>query len=543
MKNALLALFAATALSGVTEALTQATSLSLVNDGFREVRVSSTTEPEPPAGMLLVPGGEVIVGTELSRIEYLGDKDEVKIKQVMAEFPRHTAKVESFYIDRTEVTNLQWTIYLEATGREPSSDVVEYCWGGTTVPKGNEMLPISNVSFTEVIQYLAWAGKRLPTEDEWTMAARGPADDRDYPWGMRWDSKACRHSGITPASPSTVGSFPSGASPFGVLDMCGNVWEWVDSPFSAFDGFEPWRESKGKRSQIIAPDFDRSLRVAKGGSFANARNDSRIDVRQGLHPGQNDASLGFRAARSAEDGVDIITHAYLRLLPPSVQGLQQLDLNDVVAKEVTSYGHDGQVITGHRYLAFAHPAAVKGPGLSAMRKDARDDQITLGILSSSEPLEVPPLPPGDYLLTYKAKGESKAYKDKRREDKRSGGDKKKKEDEPPPPPPPSDGTEGDGNAPPGASAPWPGVNVAAIVEDIDFPQEKEVILFYNVNNAVVGFTLLPDVFEKDRAPASLIDKSDGKTWTIEYSHDNMPRNDKMPRFTIELKLFGEGLVD
>ena len=81
------------------------------------------------------------------------------------------------------------------------------------------------------------------------------------------------------------------------------------------------------------------------------------------------------------------------------------------------------------------------------------------------------------------------------------------------------------------------------MEDIDYPQDKEVILFYNVNNAVVGYTLMPDAFEKDRAPASLIDTGDGKTWTIEYSHDNMPRNDKLPRFTIELKLFGEGLLN
>ena len=189
-----------------------------------------------------------------------------------------------------------------------------------------------------------------------------------------------------------MGGYPSGASPYGVLDMCGNVFEWVDSPFSSFEGFEAFKLDKGKRSKIVAPDFDRSLRVAKGGSFATARNDMRIDVRMGLHPGENDASLGFRAARSAEAGVDIISHAYLRLLPPSVQGLQQLDLSDVVAKEITSYGHDNQVISGHRYLAFAHPAPAKGPGLSAMRKDARDEQVTLGILFHSEPLEQPPLP-------------------------------------------------------------------------------------------------------------------------------------------------------
>jgi iron(II)-dependent oxidoreductase len=539
VKSALLVPIAAAVLLSSAQAAVQTTTLAMLNDGIREVRLSSakaTAETSPSSGMVFVAAGEVTVGTTLDDIEYLGDGNDELIAQYMAEVPQHTVPLEPFFIDRTEVTNLQWRVYLDATGREPSSYLVEYGWGGNSFAEGDEMLPIGNVSFTEVMDFLAWAGKRLPTEPEWTLAARGASDTRAYPWGDRWQRDNCQNAAMTPSQPTAVGSFPKGASPFGALDMCGNVWEWVDSSYSAFDGFEPWRVKKGRKAKTIAPEFNRSYRVAKGGSFANARNDMRIDMRLSMHPGENDASLGFRGARSLIAGVDVVTHAHGRLLPPSLSGVESLDLTDVVAKEVTSYAHDGEIVTGHRWLAFAHPVAKKGSGLAKLRKDSREEPVALGLLTTSEPLAKPQLPPGDYFLAYKGLGESKAHKEKRRNEKSSG---KKKEEEAPPPPPVMDAL-GTGT---GASSPWPGVGASAIIEDIDFPQDKEVILFYNVNNAVVGYTLLPDAIETTKSPAILTDEGDGKRWTISYSHDNMPRNKKMPRFAIELELYGEGLQD
>lgn len=542
MKTILIVALTLTSATSVLPAQ-QGTAMAMVNDGITSVRTNTgakeSGEPAPPHGMVLVPGGEVVVGTELDAIDRLGDGNESKIAEVMAEVPRHVRPVEAFFIDKTEVTNLQWKVYLDATGRQPSEYVIEYGWGGPEVPAGQEHFPISNVNYSEAMQFLAWAGKRLPTEEEWTLAARGPGDTRDYPWGERWNSRNCQSAQVTPNGPIEVGTYEQGASPVGALDMCGNVWEWVDSPYSAFDGFEPYKLTKGRKSKTLGPQFNRSHRMAKGGSFTTGRNDMRIDFRLGLHPSDNDASLGFRGARSAEDGIDVLFHAYKRLLPAAIHGFEGLDLTDVVAKEITSYTHDGSIVTGHRYLAFAHPAAERGAGLAKLRKTSKDEPVTLGLLTTSQSLAEPQLPPGDYLLAYKGRGESKEYRESRRNKKSSGSKSKKNE----PAPAPADGgevTEEGGSA----SAPWPFVSVDSIVDDIDFPQDSEVILFYNVNNAVVGYTLLPDAQEKAKADATMVDvNKDGKVWQIQFSLDNMPRNKKMPRFTIDLMLHGEGLVD
>ena len=430
MRSALLVPIVTAALLPTIQATAQSTTLAMLNDGVREVRTSAASKAAASSagqGMVFVPGGQTVVGTDESEIDYLGDGNDELIALYMAEVPRHQVSVEPFYIDRTEVTNLQWKIYLDATGREPGQYLVDYGWGGKDIPAGDEMLPVANVTFTEVLDFLAWAGKRLPTEEEWTLAARGTEDDRKYPWGDRWDSANCQNASVLPSQPIAVGTYPDGASPYGVLDMSGNVWEWVDSPYSAFDGFAPYKVKKGRKNKTIAPEFNRSFMVAKGGSFANARNDIRIDMRMSVHPSSNDAGLGFRGARSQENGVDVITHGYARLLPPAFSSLADVDLTDVVSKEVTTYAQDSSLITGHRYLAFAHPAPKKGSGLAAMRKSARDEPVTLGILTTSESLLKPALPPGDYLLAYKGEGESKAHKEKRRAEKGSKSSKKKEE--------------------------------------------------------------------------------------------------------------------
>lgn len=553
MRSALPALVAvAVILPATTVAQSQSKPLAMAHDSIREVRISSpqatVTEPAPPPGMVFIPGGQVVMGTELSAIEMLGDGNDEKIAEFMAETPRHTQSTEAFFLDRNEVTNLQWRVYLEATGRQPGAELAHYYWVGGKIPEGQEFHPVAFVSFGDVSEFMAWSGRRLPTEAEWTMAARGPADSRDYPWGPKWDAKNCRSQADTPSGPIPVGSHPEGASPFGVLDMSGNLWELVDSSYSAFEGFKPWSEEKGRRSRTISPEFNRSARVAKGGSFFNSKFSLRIDYRLKIDPSSNNEALGFRSARSIDPGVDVATHGHRRLMPAAIPSLAGLDLTDVVAKEATVYNGNGQIITGHRWLAFAHPVAKKGVGLTSMRKDAREEPVTLGLLTTSEALAKPALPPGDYLLAYKGEGESKAHREKRMDEKRNGGGKKDKDDATDAPP--AEGSEGaPSGTPSGASAPWPGVGAAGMVEDIDFPQDAEVILFYNMNNAVVGYTLLPEAQETDQAPATLTcndgdgPTDDGKRWTIAFSLDNMPRNKKMPRFTIELELQGDGLKD
>ena len=504
------------------------------NDG-QAVRLSSSESDATPAGMTFIPGGTTVVGTEFKDIERLGDGNRLTIQTVAGEAPRHEAEVAPFYLDTFEVTNRQWMTYLNATGKEVSEWVVE-SWGGQrTIPEGTEDHPITNVNYPEIRDFLAWCGKRLPTEEEWTLAARGTSDSRTYPWGERWNSKVCQSASTTPQQPVAVYEHEGGASPFGVRNMAGNVWEWVDSPYAPYDGFEPFPFKVGRKKEPLSPDFDRTSYVAKGGSFFAPRDALRIDYRLKMGPTDSDASVGFRAARSQQRGVDVLTHAYKRLRPSQIPELAGLDFDDVVSEEFYEYestAGGGTIITSYRYLAFAHPIPERGSGLARMRKEAREEPVTLGLLSTSEPLESPELPPGDYLLAYKGAGESKAYKEKRREEKKN---KRSKKDD-------DEAAAPVASTPAGASAPWPGVNVSMITEDIDFPQEKEVILFYNVNGAVVGWLpLMPDAVETKKSPANLEGKDNGTDWTIEFSLDNIPRNGKMPRFTIPLKLYGEGL--
>ncbi len=176
-----------------------------------------------PSDMVYVPGGVFRMGTD--------DRDADADEGVR---PSHLVFVPSFYIDRTEVTNEEFHRF------RPD-------W---VYPKSEDDLPVTHVIYDEAAAYARWAGKRLPTEAEWEKAARG-TDGRRYPWGNVWDPsrvthradeaalKAAKNPGSTLACLAIgasrvrpVGSVPSGASPYGCLDMAGNAWEWVQDYYN-----------------------------------------------------------------------------------------------------------------------------------------------------------------------------------------------------------------------------------------------------------------------------------------------------------------------
>ena len=129
-------------------------------------------------------------------------------------------ETKEFYIDRYLVTQEDFKKFIEATGhRDPAN------WHGHTYPEGKGNHPVVEVNWDDASDYAKWAGKRLPTNEEWEKAARG-TDGRTWPWGDDWDIKKCNvfSGGTTP-----VGNYsPSGDSPYGAADMAGNVWEWID---------------------------------------------------------------------------------------------------------------------------------------------------------------------------------------------------------------------------------------------------------------------------------------------------------------------------
>jgi formylglycine-generating enzyme required for sulfatase activity len=159
--------------------------------------------------MVLVPAGEFTMGSPT------GDVDER---------PPHQVYLDSFLIDKHEVTVGQYAEFLQQAGGNAPSD-----WKSMN-QLANKKRPVSNVDWADAAAYCKWAGKRLPTEAEWEKAARG-TDGRLYPWGN--DPPTSRHANYGQSGPNNngalapVGSFEEGKSPYGVYDMAGNVWEWV----------------------------------------------------------------------------------------------------------------------------------------------------------------------------------------------------------------------------------------------------------------------------------------------------------------------------
>jgi formylglycine-generating enzyme required for sulfatase activity len=138
--------------------------------------------------------------------------------------------VKPFWIDRFPVTNAQFKAFLDASGYRPQDDHhFLRDWKDGAPPAGWENKPVTWVSLEDARAYARWAGKRLPHEWEWQYAAQG-TDGRAYPWGNEWNAEAVPAPvrGRDLPGPSDVDAHPAGASPFGVRDLVGNVWQWTD---------------------------------------------------------------------------------------------------------------------------------------------------------------------------------------------------------------------------------------------------------------------------------------------------------------------------
>ena len=175
--------------------------------------------------MVFIPAGESIMGTSQEEVDALAAEYGVHPSLFAIEMPKRTFDLKGFLIDRYPVTNAQYMEFLEATGRR-----APFTWPDENCPEGQDDYPVTGMGWRDANAYAEWAGKRLPTAEEWEKAARG-TDGRVYPWGNEWNDDACWVD--DPACPQAlarttpVGAFPKGASPYGVTDLCGNVAEWT----------------------------------------------------------------------------------------------------------------------------------------------------------------------------------------------------------------------------------------------------------------------------------------------------------------------------
>jgi serine/threonine-protein kinase len=179
---------------------------------------------------------------------------------------------QSFFIDRTEVTNAQYAAFLEDLKKTGDAAAAARTPATFADPRlSRSELPVVGISWEDAKAYAAWAGKRLPTQREWEKAARG-VDGRLYPWGDRFDETRCVHH-LNPALSvlSPAGSVPEGASPFGCLDMAGNAAEWTADDFYGYP-------------------------IVRGGSHTDPFDILRTNAQDCVYPTSRAPTLGFRCA-------------------------------------------------------------------------------------------------------------------------------------------------------------------------------------------------------------------------------------------------------
>ena len=263
-----------------------------------------------PEGMVFVRAGEFIMGSPEG--EGLDN-----------EHPQRTVYLDAFYISKYEVTNEQFSQFVDATGYTTDAETAGWGWAWTgedweevegadwrhpsgpgSSIEGKMDHPVVQVSWNDADAYCQWAGVRLPTEAEWEKAARG-AYGREYPWGnsapdgsklnycdvnceLAWKDSSV-DDGYTDTAP--VGHYEAGKSPYGAYDMAGNVWEWVA------DWYDPEYYSKAPDRNPQGPDSE-ERRVVRGGSWSGYQGDARCADRYGGAPDVRISYFGFRVAAS-----------------------------------------------------------------------------------------------------------------------------------------------------------------------------------------------------------------------------------------------------
>jgi eukaryotic-like serine/threonine-protein kinase len=227
--------------------------------------------------MVYVPAGEFTMGSSE------GDSDEA---------PVHKVTLDAYYIDKYEVTNAQYQQCVQAGACDQS-----YCADDSTYNGAQQ--PVVGVTWYDANDYCQWAGARLPTEAEWEKAARGMGG-WTYPWGN--ETATCDYAVMDDGSGNgcgrgnaawDVGSKPAGASPYGALDMAGNVWEWVA------DWYDSNYYDSSPRENPTGPS-DGSYRVLRGGSWLSSDYYVRAANRSNAYPVNRGSYVGFRCARSSQ---------------------------------------------------------------------------------------------------------------------------------------------------------------------------------------------------------------------------------------------------
>jgi formylglycine-generating enzyme required for sulfatase activity len=247
------------------------------------------------------------------RLAQLGDPRAIAVDRVRVDAgpfamgePSRDVEVPAFAIDRYPVTVAAYATFIESGGYGQPSWWSRDGWawrseGGIDRPRfwGEDEWrvyltpnhPVVGVSFYEAEAYAAFRGARLPSEAQWEKAARG-SDGRKYPWGNEWIDDACGMRGVGPRSTIPIGLFPKGASPYGVRDLVGCVWQWCTDPFVG------WRGDGATDDAPDEEDVAPLRRTTCGGAWNTLQWSVSCLGRNGYPPAARFSNLGFRCVSS-----------------------------------------------------------------------------------------------------------------------------------------------------------------------------------------------------------------------------------------------------
>lgn len=442
----------------------------------------------PPPGTVAVKGGRTKVGSKPKAIEELLQTESYQglARTLDGETPQHDVTVKPFYVGKYEVTNEQYMQFITATGHRPPehwgqdaiqaaqtefgrleaekakaakdagetykrqrwNDTLKQQWWAKNwkeaewgIPKGLENAPVVFVDYRDARAYCEWAGVRLPEESEWVHAARA-GKDQWFPWGDEWEAQGRAHTTeIKRKNLFPVGSFPNGASPYGVHDMSGSVWEWTTGPYSAYPRFKPNKykvKKAGNRKETLepTPKWDSNQRVVMGGAFQFGLLAARVTTRRATDRTQTTDGLGFRIAASeipGRDKADAIFRGVVRN-SGARQGGESFDLDEVVGLDRwTSAPVEGKrpedygVISGYEHILFVPRNELSEAPGGELETASRITPLLFGFFSTTVPFAEPALPPGQYLVAYRGKGPIKVDRDAKDEEKEDKGEGEEEE--------------------------------------------------------------------------------------------------------------------
>ena len=238
-----------------------------------------------------IPARPFLMGTPVAVLSGLAKRYGGTRESYREESPQHTLALPALRIARTPVSSALYAAFVAAGGAPAPT-----YWRGPAPPAALRDHPAVDVTWHDTVSFCAWlssalprgASVRLPSEAEWEHAARG-ADGRAFPWGDAFDPTLANTREAALATTTPVGSFPRAASPYGALDMAGNVWEWTAS----LDAPYPYRPTDGREGLDAA-----GRRILRGGCYANPHGYARCACRFRLLPDVRNAFIGFRLAQS-----------------------------------------------------------------------------------------------------------------------------------------------------------------------------------------------------------------------------------------------------